>query len=86
MELKELRKYREMKEKYDNELYNNRYIKWGNMVAQENGYKKGYEKGRIETVAKIIKNMLRINMDISLVRDITGLSEEEISNINYDNK
>ena len=90
MDYEEIESYNEinriMMKKYNNELSSNRYIKWGNMVAREKGYKKGYERGCIETVSKLVKKMLDINMDLLLIREITGLSEEEISNINFNNK
>ena len=90
MDYEEIESYnnmnRVMLEKYNNEMSNNRYIKWGNMVAGKKGYKKGYEQGRIEAVAKVVKNMLKISMEPLLIREITGLSEEEINNINFYNE
>lgn len=77
---------RMMLEKYNSALSKNQYVKWGNMVARKKGYRKGYEKGRIETVSKVVKNMLKFNMEIPLIREITDLSEKEINSINFNNK
>jgi predicted transposase/invertase (TIGR01784 family) len=51
----------------------------------EKGMEKGEQKGRIKEKMEIAINMLRKNMDIDLIKDVTGLSEQEIIDLK-DNK
>ncbi len=50
---------------------------WGREEGREEGKKIGIE----ETNIKIVKNMLNENLDLSLIERITGLTEEEIKDI-----
>ena len=41
----------------------------------------GFEEGKRKLKEKIVKNMLRENVDINFISKITGLSKEEIEKI-----
>ncbi len=60
-------------------------IKKGMQDGIEKGMKNGIEKGIIQGENKrereIAKDMLKKNLDIDLISDITGLSKEEINNL-----
>ena len=43
--------------------------------------KKGLERGKEQSKNEIAKNMLKENMDISLISKLTGLSNEQINNL-----
>lgn len=58
---------------YQLERINNRYKE-----AKEHNLK---QEGNKEATENIIKNMLNKNMDIKLISEVTGLTEEEINNI-----
>jgi len=45
--------------------------------AKEEAEKRGLKKGKIE----IAKEMLKKGLDISLISELTGLSENEIKNL-----
>ncbi|MBQ7585533.1 MAG: Rpn family recombination-promoting nuclease/putative transposase, partial [Desulfovibrionaceae bacterium] len=44
-------------------------------------YRSGEDNGIRKENRRIVKNMLRKNFDISLIKDVTGLSDEEIKKI-----
>ena len=61
--------------------------------AKENGYSSGYDSGKSEGYSsglndgeskksiEIVKNMLKKNMSIEDISDVTGLTIEEINNL-----
>ena len=74
-----LRRIAELKEKYiRDEQASIEY-------AQDEGYKHGREdgklEGRVEEKTEIAKNMLKENVEKTLISKVTGLSLEEIENL-----
>ena len=63
----ELRRLAELREKYIRDMKG----------AKSDGYEAGEKAG----IKKIAKNMLKEKMDIAIISKVTGLTEEEISNI-----
>ena len=49
--------------------------------AKENGYSSGYNSGKSDGVSNIAKNMLKKNMSIEDISDVTGLTIDEINNL-----
>ncbi|HCJ32652.1 MAG TPA: transposase, partial [Firmicutes bacterium] len=49
--------------------------------AKENGYSSGYDSGKSDGVSNIAKNMLKKNMSIEDISDVTGLTIDEINNL-----
>ena len=53
--------------------------------AKENGYSSGYnsgyDSGKSDSISNIAKNMLKKNMSIEDISDVTGLTLEEINNL-----
>ena len=49
--------------------------------AKENGYSSGYDSGKSDGVSNIAKNMLKKNMSIEDISDVTGLTIEEIKTL-----
>ena len=47
----------------------------------EKGLEQGLERGTEQSKNEIAKNMLKENMDISLISKLTGLSNEQINNL-----
>ena len=41
----------------------------------------GYDKGRVDEKKKIAKNLLKLNMSIEQIEEVTGLTEEEIKKL-----
>jgi predicted transposase/invertase (TIGR01784 family) len=54
-------------------------------IAEEKGIEQGIEQGAQEKEIAIAKNMLNMNMSLEIISQATGLSKEEIKNINMDN-
>ena len=50
------------------------------------GHKEGKHEGIIESKKEIAINMLNKNMDIKTISDVTGLSENEITNLKQKDK
>ena len=48
---------------------------------RDEGIRKGLERGTEQSKNEIAKNMLKENMDISLISKLTGLSNEQINNL-----
>ena len=48
----------------------------------EKGYEKGYEQGLIKKTQTIALKMLKQNMNIEQISNITGLTKEEINKLN----
>ncbi|MDG0809001.1 hypothetical protein [Cohnella rhizosphaerae] len=46
--------------------------------AKQAGMQAGMKAGREEGIKEAAKNMLRLNVDISIITQATGLSEQEI--------
>ena len=74
-----LRRIAELKEKYiRDEQASIEY-------AQDEGYRQGKEdgklEGRVEEKTEIAKNMLKENVEKTLISRVTGLSLEEIENL-----
>ena len=57
----------------------------GRIEGRQEGLAKGMEKGRIEGLQEgrqeVILNMLKKNLDIKLVSEVTGVSIEEIKKL-----
>ena len=49
--------------------------------ATKKGLEQGLERGTEQSKNEIAKNMLKENMDISLISKLTGLSNEQINNL-----
>ena len=76
---------KEEQEKYDNSMM----VMWDNYAvykhAVEKAYKKGYEEGRKRVSKKIALNLLKYNTPIDVIAKSTGLSIEEIKNLEQHN-
>ena len=53
----------------------------GRQEGIEEGLQKGIQKGRQEGMEEVVLGMLNKNLDFSLISEITGLSKEEIKNL-----
>ena len=53
-------------------------MKKGRKEGMEKGMEKGVEKGRKEGMEKVAQNMLKENLNISLISTMTGLSKDDI--------
>ena len=49
--------------------------------ATKKGIKQGLERGTEQSKNEIAKNMLKKGLDISLISEVTGLSNEQINNL-----
>ena len=49
--------------------------------AIEDSYSSGYDSGKSDGVLNIAKNMLKKNMSIEDISDVTGLTIDEINNL-----
>ena len=58
-----------------------RWYEEGVKEGIEKGIQKGMEKGEYERAKKDAKNMLLRGLDIKLISEVTGLSEEEVEKI-----
>ena len=63
----------------DNMMIENSIRDEGIRKGLEQGIKQGLEKGTEQSKNEIAKNMLKENMDISLISKLTGLSNEQIN-------
>lgn len=54
-------------------------------VSEQNFYKKGVDKGIKQTKIEIVKKLLKMNMDIKQIKEITDLTEDEIIEIKEEN-
>ena len=59
-------------------------IEQGKKEGIEQGKKEGIEQGKKENKIEIVKKMLKLNMDIEQIFEITNLSKKEIEQINKD--
>ena len=70
---------------YDEEKLMKESIAVGKIRAKERGFKQGFDEGFNEVIEqskkKMARNMLKENMDISLISKYTGLSKKQIKNI-----
>ena len=55
------------------------------IVAEKEGHQQGFEKGKKEEKIEIVKKMLNKQIDITTIIEITGLTQEEIENIETSN-
>ena len=78
-----LRRIAELKEKYiRDEQSSIEYAQdEGYRQGEENGREKGKAEGRVEEKTEIAKNMLKENVEKTLISRVTGLSLEEIENL-----
>lgn len=53
--------------------------------GKREGLKEGKKEGKKEAKETIVKNMLQLNFDIETISKVTGLTNQEILNINKDN-
>jgi predicted transposase/invertase (TIGR01784 family) len=49
--------------------------------AEQKGIEKGIEKGKKEERIELVKRMLRANIDVKQISEISGLSLEEIKGL-----
>ncbi|MDE7127566.1 MAG: hypothetical protein K2O58_06710, partial [Bacteroidales bacterium] len=56
-------------------------IEFGRLEGREEGLKEGETKGMERAKAEIVKAMRSKGMDIKLISEVTGLSEEEVRKI-----
>lgn len=56
-------------------------IEQGYKQGMEQGIKKGMEQANKNIYCEIVKNMLKKNIDISTISNVTGLSEKEIEKL-----
>ena len=72
---------KEEQEKYDNSMM----VMWDNYAvykyAVEKAYKKGYEEGKKRVSKKIALKLLAYNTPIDVIAKSTGLSIDEIKNL-----
>lgn len=76
---------KEEQEKYDNSMM----VMWDNYAvykhAVEKAYKKGYEEERKKVSKKVALKLLAYNTPIDVIAKSTGLSIEEIKNLEQHN-
>ena len=65
----------------DAEMVHNTLIKEGYEQGIEVGMSQGLEQGKSSRNIEIAKNMLKDNIDISIISKYTGLSKEEIEEL-----
>ena len=53
----------------------------GRWEGQREGLKKGRQEGRQEERQQVVLNMLKRKLDISVISEVTGLSEKEIKKL-----
>lgn len=56
-------------------------LKQGFEQGLEKGLEQGKQKGIEQGIIKTAKNMLKMNMDVKIIKEATGLSEDEIEKI-----
>lgn len=78
---KSLRDMEEMSQDYEDSLKVYRDLKNVLDTAELKGIKKGLKKGRAEGRAEVAKAMLKNKMDIEQISELTGLSIEEIKQL-----
>ena len=66
---------------YDKELHLEKLRLSELKEAREQGIEQGIEKGIEQEKIEIVKNMLKDEVDISVISKYTGLSKEEIANL-----
>ena len=65
------------------EMYVKSEISEARENARKEGVKEGIEEGSKESKLEIAKAMLKKNMDINLIAEITNLTVEEIKTLNF---
>ena len=88
-ELKILRGDNDIRQMYEtdiktrlvNDLNTAENIEKGIKKGLEKGLKKGKEEGKKEEKIDIAKNMLKLNVDVNIISQSTGLSIEEIDKL-----
>ena len=53
----------------------------GRKQGMQQGIQQGVQQGRQENMQAVVCNMLKQNLDISLISSVTGLSAEEIEKL-----
>ena len=81
-EIGDLRKLsREELELYDEDIKNMRDIYATRKFDEKRGMEKGMAKGRVEGKAEVARNMLAIGMPWSQIVQLTGLTEEQLKQL-----
>ncbi len=75
----ELRRVAELEEKYERDIKNIRES--GKIDGKTEGKKEGRLEGKLEEKKEIAKKLKGIGMTIKEIKEITGLSEDDIKNI-----
>ena len=63
------------------EWIRDRYKEEGLKMGREQGIKEGHEKGIKEGIKETARNLLKANVDISIISSATGLSINEIEKL-----
>ena len=53
----------------------------GYSSGYNSGYDSGYDSGKSDGISNIVRNMLKKNMSIEDISDVTGLTIDEINNL-----
>ena len=54
-------------------------------IREADGYEQGFEKGKLDEKRKIAFNLRRKGLDVKVISEATGLTEEEIKTLTHDN-
>ena len=71
----------EEKKAYENKCILEDAIEDAKENGYNSGYDSGYDSGKSDSISNIAKNMLKKNMSIEDISDVTGLTLEEINNL-----
>ena len=71
----------EEKKAYENKCILEDAIEDAKENGYSSGYNSGYDSGKSDSISNIAKNMLKKNMSIEDISDVTGLTLEEINNL-----
>ena len=75
----EVRRLAELRDKWESDW--NSYMDWTRNEGKIEGRAEGRTEGKVEEKRKIAKIMLKKNMSIQLISEITGLTKEKIKNL-----
>ena len=73
--------YEYWKDENVNELVRRSEIKDAKKEGFDNGFTVGVDTGKNDTANEFIKNMLKKNLDLSTISEISGKSKEEIKSL-----
>ena len=67
---------------YDLEFHRSEIERLGKIEAREEGIKEGIKEGILEKSKEIAHNMLKENIDLDIISRVTGLTKEQIKELN----